>query len=138
MKHVGATYFILMFAVVLSACQRDIPKPENNVIEVFAAENSIIKENKKNSFHVKSFVRGNNVFIECMITNFSFRERDHSQDNSGKMLVLIDGKRYKEYSTAAFIIKDLESGHHRITLQIVNQNGHLTSLKREIVVVIPS
>jgi hypothetical protein len=136
MKRVGTIFFILMF-ITLTACQKDIPKPENNAVEVFAVENLLAIDNRIDPFYVKSYVKGNDVFIECRVSNFSFRDSGNKRESTGKLLVFLNGKKYNEFSTAAFILKDLKGGNHRITLQIVNQNGHFTSLKRELLVNIP-
>lgn len=137
MKKAVHLLFILM-TITLSACQKDIPEPETKSLTVSAAEIPFALVNKQGmTFHVRSFVKGNDVFIECMIPNFSFRNQDSVGSRSGKLLVFLDGNKFKEYSSAAFIMKDLKSGKHRITLQIVDSNGQKTSFKREIIVTIP-
>lgn len=131
-------FFFILMSIALIACQKDLPEPEtkNRVVSAAQLPNDVVSV-KGESFRVKSFVKGNDVFIECFVSNFSFREDDKNGSRLGKMIVYVDGQKYNQYSTAAFIIKDLKSGNHRISLQIVDSNGHTTSLKKEMVVSIP-
>ncbi|MFD2443397.1 hypothetical protein ACFSO7_05295 [Bacillus sp. CGMCC 1.16607] len=132
--------FIILTILPLFACQKDIPKPESrNIIfpSVTLASASGFVKTQKDSFIVNHFIRGNDVFIECRISNFSFRNSEKNGNQTGKMLVFIDGKKKQEYSAAAFILKDLSKGNHRISLQIVDGNGQKTSLKKEFMVTIP-
>jgi hypothetical protein len=131
-------FFFILLSLSLIACQRDLPEPETNSLVVSAAQlpNNVVSK-QRDSFQVKSFVKGNDVFIECRISNFSFREHNKNRNRSGKLNVYVDGKKYNQYSSAAFIVKDLNRGNHRISLQIVDSNGHKTSLKKEMVINIP-
>ncbi|MHC0037290.1 hypothetical protein [Pseudoneobacillus sp. C159] len=128
----------LVLTSVIVACQKDIPEPETKPLTVSAAQLSN-KPNKNLTgiFIVRPYVRGNDVQIECMIRNFTFQDKEGSRAESGTLLIYLDGKLYKEVSTAAFVLKNLKSGTHRIFLQIVDENGHKTSFKREIIVNIP-
>jgi hypothetical protein len=131
-------FFFILMSISLMACQKDIPEPETKSLVVSAAQlPNIVVSNQRESFHAKSFVKGNDVFIECRISNFSFREHNKNRNPSGKMIVYVDGKKYNQYSSAAFIVKDLTSGNHRISLQIVDSNGQKTALKKEMVISIP-
>jgi hypothetical protein len=128
-------FFFILMSISLLACQRDIPEPETRIKVVSAAELSKDLISKQgNPFQVRSFVKGNDVYIECFISNFSFRKEDKKGNRSGKMLVYVDGKKYNQYSSAAFIVKDLTTGNHRITLQLVDSNGQKTAMKRELVI----
>lgn len=137
MKYTVQFFFILM-SLSLIACQKDLPEPETKSMVVSAAQlPTIVSSKQREDFNVKSFVKGNDVFIECRISNFSFRENNKKENRSGKMIVYVDGIKYNQYSSAAFIVKNLKSGNHRITLQIVDLNGHKTSLKKEMIINIP-
>lgn len=131
-------FFFILMSISLIACQKDLPEPETKSRIVSAAQlpNDVVSMQRE-SFQVKSFVKGNNVYIECRISNFSFREYNKKGNRSGKMIVYVDGKKYNQYSSAAFIVKDLNRGNHRISLQIVDSKGHKTSMKKEMVISIP-
>jgi hypothetical protein len=123
----------------LIACQRDVPEPETKMV-VSAAQIPIVTgvvSNKGDPFLVKAFVKGNDVFVECVISNFSFHKQDKVGTRTGKLLVYVDGKKFDEFHTAAFIIRELSRGNHRITLQIINNNGQITSLKKDLIISIP-
>jgi hypothetical protein len=131
-------FFFILMSIALIACQKNLPEPEtkNRVVSAAQLPYDVVSV-KGESFRVKSFVKGNDVFIECIVSNFSFRDDDKKGSRLGKMIVYVDGQKYNQYSSAAFIVKDLKSGNHRISLQIVDSNGHTTSLKKEMVVSIP-
>jgi len=64
--------------------------------------------------------RGDRVFVSCVVDGVSFREMDHPKQKIGKMIVWIDGRKYREVSQAAFVIKQLPPGRHLIKLDVVN------------------
>lgn len=85
-------------------------------------------------FTVQHQVKGNDVFVECMIPSISFR--DHSK-NKGKLKLYVDGKERKEVTSAAFIIKGLPTGTHKIKIVVVKPNGEPYGLEKEFNVTIP-
>jgi hypothetical protein len=60
-----------------------------------------------------------------------------SAKDKGKILLYVDGKKKEEIFSAAFIIKGLSSGKHRIRLELVKENQPISKLKREFYVSIP-
>ena len=52
---------------------------------------------------MKHQVKGNDVYIECIVKDASFR------NNGTKLILYIDGKKTKEINNAAFIVKGLKS-----------------------------
>lgn len=139
-----AVHFILIFMIIsLTACQKDLPKPETKGMlwptkSAQIAHASDFATQYKEPFQVQYYLKGNNVLIECMISNFSFRNNhENSKLQTGIMHVYVDGKKVKEVSSAAFIIKDLHRGNHRVSLQIIKHNGEKTSLKKELIITIP-
>ncbi|MDP4103826.1 MAG: hypothetical protein Q8935_02640 [Bacillota bacterium] len=81
--------------------------------------------------------KGNNVFVECIVTGVTFREKDASNQKAGKMIVWVDGKKSKEVSNAAFIIKDLTSGNHKLKLEVVDLHNKSYGITKEFMVNIP-
>ena len=57
------------------------------------------------NFSVKTFVKGNDVYIECYVRDYQFTQSN--QKELASIAVSIDGKKHSERNTAAFIIKDL-------------------------------
>jgi hypothetical protein len=89
------------------------------------------------SFLVHHQTRGNDVFVECILTGISFRQNDHSKEKVGKVLVSIDGKKKQEVTTAAFIIKGISPGNHKLKLEVVNLKNEPYGLEKEFLVDIP-
>lgn len=124
----------------LIACQQDLPKPEsksNDMQKGRVIVASAMVEPNKDPFMVKHYIKGNEVFVECMIRNFSFRKSENKNVQTGKMRVYIDGKMKQEVESAAFVLRDLRKGNHRIALELINHNGQRTALKKEIIITIP-
>lgn len=141
--------FILPFLILgfLSGCHKDLPEPEAKSKIAAAADNKwmsldtlpVYYQNSKEipSFFVQHTTKGNNVFIECILTGISFRNPDHSKQKTGKLLVWIDGKRNQEVASAAFIIKGLPPGNHKVKLEVVDLNNKPYGLTKEFLVNIP-
>jgi hypothetical protein len=124
----------MLMLIYLTACQRDIPEPETkglsfiNPLTVVAAENN---SDRNAPFYVHYFTKDNQLFVECIVGNYSFRNQPVKGKQSGKLIVYIDGNKYREVSSAAFIIRDLSSGEHKIKLSVINKNGQPTGLEKE-------
>ncbi|SFA75904.1 MULTISPECIES: hypothetical protein [unclassified Bacillus (in: firmicutes)] len=140
LKGMKALIIVMMSLLVSAGCQKDIPKPENKIQIVtvnsnqFGEEESIPVNNspqQQDPFYVQSQINGKNVYIECIVRGVTFRNDPQSQGKAGKIIVTIDGKRNQEVRAAAFIIKGLSSGKHRIKLDIVKLNGEPYSLSKE-------
>ncbi|WP_026581533.1 hypothetical protein [Bacillus sp. J33] len=135
--------FCIQLLFILGACHRDIPEPETKLqVESVAAMEigsdmpvSGIESNKKDPFYVRHQVRGKNVLVECIVQGVSFRGQ--SAKEKGKILLYVDGTKKEEISSAAFIIKGLSSGTHRIRLELVKGNQPSASMNKEFYVTIP-
>ncbi|MCM3708690.1 MULTISPECIES: lipoprotein [Cytobacillus] len=134
--------FILLLIFVLSACQKDIPEPETNAeakVNAVKAEQLLpvsgVESSARDPFFVKHQIKGKDVFVECIVQDVSFRKQ--SSKEKGKILLYINGKKKDEIHSAAFIIKGLPSGKHRIGLELFKGNRSEASLKREFLVLIP-
>lgn len=91
--------------------------------------NGIFQENITSYFSVSDVkinykIKGKDVYIECIIPNFSF-QNEHDEENleRGNVHVFLNNKKYKEVNQAAFILKNLPSGNHKITLKFLNDDG---------------
>jgi hypothetical protein len=69
------------------------------------------------------------------VQDVSFRKQ--SSKEKGKILLYVNGKKKDEIHSAAFIVKGLPSGKHRIGLELIKGNSAEASSKREFIVVIP-
>ncbi|AIE59531.1 hypothetical protein MGA3_13911 [Bacillus methanolicus MGA3] len=143
MRFVKITLQLLILSSLLLGCRKDIPKPETNISilpidYVDAAANtpvSVLEDERDRTFFVRHHVRNGNLYIECMISGISFRS-NHT-GNKGKMILFIDGKKTKEISSAAFIVKGLNPGTHKVKLEIVKINNQPYDLTKEFYATIP-
>ncbi|WP_083402235.1 hypothetical protein [Bacillus sp. MUM 116] len=132
---------------IMSGGQNDVPKAESNpkLIPIVHASTykmddiSVFSENSNESpsLFVNYQARGKNVMVECILTGISFRESDKTKEKLGKMLVWVDGRKYQEVSTAAFIIKGLAPGNHKLKLEVTDLNNQPYGLTKEFMVNIP-
>ncbi|NMD71968.1 hypothetical protein HHO41_16840 [Bacillus sp. DNRA2] len=126
-----------LILIVLVGCQRDIPKPKSkeNKSSAFSLTDQVARvvaaTPHPSSFTVRHQINGKNVLIECKLQDISFRH-DLPDKQVGKIIVLIDGKKTEEVDSPVFILKDLTSGQHTITLQVVNLANQPYPLKKEI------
>ncbi|TCJ06105.1 hypothetical protein [Cytobacillus praedii] len=128
--------FTICLAVAISGCKKDIPKPETKIIGETASlytvthDIPVFKTNSsKEEFFVKHKVEGGNVMIECIIQGITFR--DTAGNNKGKIILYVDGKKEEEISSAAFIVKGLLPGTHRLTLEVTTEESSSVIMKKE-------
>ncbi|MCM3114059.1 hypothetical protein M3610_01990 [Neobacillus sp. MER 74] len=86
------------------------------------------------SLFVHHQIKGETVLINCVVSGISFRETDHSKKNLGKLVIWIDGKKKSEVKAAAFIIKGLSPGSHRVKLEVVDLNNQPYGMEKEFMV----
>ncbi|MFE4704041.1 hypothetical protein [Peribacillus simplex] len=135
---------ILALAVLMAAsgCGKKIPEPENSgvamqdvsVLKAATTVSSI--RNSDEDFRVKTFVKGNSVYVECYLKNYGFSESNPEQ--LATVSVFIDNQKKVDMKTAAFILKDVPNGMHKIKLEVLNGSGEKTGLQKEIEVHITS
>ncbi|PLR79231.1 hypothetical protein CU633_01370 [Bacillus sp. V3-13] len=132
--------------VCLTGCRRDLPEPET-ATKVHAESSlpaeisgdatvSAFKQAENRTFTVQHHIKGNNVFVECVVTGISFRAPHETGKEQGKIVVFVDGKKTEEVTAAAFILKNLSPGTHRIKLEVVQPNNQPYQLKNEFSVII--
>ena len=109
----------------------------SNVTHAEAVPVNHENSSKMPSFIVQHQVKGNNIFVECILTGISFRESDQTRQKIGKLIVSIDGKKSQEVVSAAFIMKNLSPGEHKVKLEVVNLNNEPYGLMKEFLVNIP-
>ncbi|MCH1623904.1 hypothetical protein [Fredinandcohnia quinoae] len=114
----------LLFISILAGCTNDKPVPKGFMgksIETFGL--SVTPNNNFRVFDVLHSVKGNNVYVECVIPNFTFKQSGGpKKDGEGHIAVYIDGKKVDKFSTAAFIIKGLSNGEHHLKIQIIHND----------------
>ena len=142
-------FIILLFllAGIIIGCQKNLPKPgmKPKIVsmdqlsyyhaEIVPVYNQNIKEIP--SLFVQHEIKGNQILVECIVNGVSFRESDHAKQKIGKMIVWVDGKKNSEVTSAAFIIKGLSPGVHKMKLEVVKLNNESYGLTKEFIVNIP-
>ncbi|MEY8189274.1 hypothetical protein AB4X15_06270 [Peribacillus simplex] len=135
---------ILALTVLVAAagCGKKIPEPENSgvamqgVSTVTAATTVSSIRNSDEDFRVKTFVKGSSVYVECYLKNYGFSVSNPEQ--LATVSVSIDNQKKVNMKTAAFILKDVPNGMHKIKLEVLNGSGEKTGLQKEIEVHITS
>ncbi|MGG5253067.1 hypothetical protein ACQYAD_06180 [Neobacillus sp. SM06] len=135
---------LLLFA---AGCQKDSLNPEIKA-KIFPLAADFIQTRTVQaekplaavspSLSVQYVIKGQNVFVECIVTGISFRESDRATQKIGKMLVWVDGRQKQEADGAAFIIKGLTAGSHHVKLEVVNLKNEPYGISKEFTVTIPT
>ncbi|WP_027408251.1 hypothetical protein [Anoxybacteroides tepidamans] len=104
---------------VLAACTNHKPEPETMYEAIPTASAQGVQ-----TIHVKHDVRGKDVFIECIIGNFSFKKGTRRKvEGEGHIDVYLNGQKINEVFTAAFILRGLPTGKHKVHLELVHNDG---------------
>ncbi|MBA4537949.1 hypothetical protein H1Z61_12600 [Bacillus aquiflavi] len=131
--------YLFLLIILLTACRRDLPEPEVKNFKNMSLLQSIPVYHpqtiEQEQFYVHHYVKGRNLYVECIVKGISFRSDNHDKKR-GKILLYVDGKKVKEIKSAAFIIKGLSLGNHRIKLEIVSPNNKTYHLTKEFYVTI--
>ncbi|WP_409305307.1 hypothetical protein [Peribacillus sp. SCS-155] len=139
MKQMSLILFLLL---ITSACNHDIPEPENKIENKTQVEKKDVEAAGPVSatgaepFIVKYNQKGDSLFIECLLKDYTF------SDAPGKPQVFVsmymDGRKLGDYQTAAFIVKEIPEGTHKVKLMVKDPDGHTEGLSREFTVYIDS
>ncbi|WP_102347053.1 hypothetical protein [Bacillus sp. Marseille-P3661] len=90
---------------------------------------------------VREEVRDNNVYVECVISNFTFSKRNEKVANkqgTGYIKLYLNNQKIDDIYTAAFIMKGLPKGVHRVKLELVNNDGTPYGVEKEFEVTVPN
>jgi hypothetical protein len=101
---------------------------ENNLITKKSLESN-------QNITVKHKVVNGDVYIECFVPNFSFTQKGQNSKKNGEghLLLYINGSKVDEIYRAAFIVKDLPAGKHKIKVEVVhNDSSPYNGLKKEL------
>ena len=138
MKQLLTLVFLLF---VSTGCVEDKPKPESNVeiVPMQVADlkqdsiEVIVHQQKSLELTIKHHVRNQDVYVECYIPHFTFKEKGGNKRNGeGHIDVFVDGKKVNEMNTAAFIIKGLEKGVHEMRLEVIHNDSSSYDLTKTI------
>lgn len=127
--------------MIVSACGHKMPEPENKSKEAgFPGHPSVqaasSKINSDDSFEVKHFIKGNALYVECFLKDFSFTPL--SKEQGAFIRMSLDGREFDDYHRAAFVAKAIPFGKHEVNLEIYDENGKPPGLEKKIIVEIHS
>lgn len=134
---------IVVLLLGFVGCSKNIPKPEAklilNPVQVVNMSNEIpvFQTQNEDRLFVHYFVRGKDLFVECMVPDISFRDQEDVHKPKGKIRLYVDGHFKEDITSAAFIIKGLNKGSHKIRLQVLRNNNTPYHLEKLIDVNIP-
>ncbi|MCP3741752.1 hypothetical protein [Rossellomorea sp. BNER] len=124
---------IIIVLSLLAGCRDDLPEPETNQ-KPSAIETVSSVAKKKAEMTVRHVVQGNQVYVECIVPDVTFSNNNSTQ--KGKIVVSLDGKRFNEYNTAAFIMKGVPKGVHHLKVEIVKPNNKPLGISKQFYVTI--
>ncbi|MDQ0217199.1 hypothetical protein ELQ35_08300 [Peribacillus cavernae] len=127
--------------LIVSACGRNIPEPENKekkigLLEHSTASAASIQSPAAEDFDVKYFVKGNFLYVDCFLKDFSFSPSTKKQQAIVRLYM--DGRKVNDYNTAAFIVRTIPEGKHQINLEILDKNGKPAGLEKKFIIEINS
>lgn len=125
---------LILLVLVLAGCKEDMPEPESFGTEI-SAEAATISQQDKAEITVRHIVQGSHVYVECIVPGVTFTS-GKSSSKKGKIVVSVDGKRYNEYHTAAFVIKGLNKGIHYVKLEILGEDNKSLDLQKQFYITI--
>lgn len=124
---------VFSLLLVLAAYTNHKPEPETMYKAVPVVSAPIAQ-----TMHVKHKVRGNDVFVECIVNNFSFKKGTrYKVDGEGHIDVYLNGQKVNEVFTAAFVVRGLPTGKHTIHLELVYNDSTKYGVSHEFEVNIP-
>ncbi len=93
-------------------------------------QESVVAREKAEPVVVNHRTKGSDVYVECLIPNFTFDEENQDKEYHGYIDVYLDGKKHLSVQKAAFIVQNLPEGKHTIRLDIMRgDGGRFLSLK---------
>jgi hypothetical protein len=104
------------------------------LIGILSGFNHVSPSAEMPSLFVHHEIKGEAVLISCIVSGISFREIDQSKRKIGKLVIWVDGQKKSEAKAAAFIIKGLTPGGHRVKVEVVDLNNEPYGLEKEFMV----
>ncbi|RIW27452.1 hypothetical protein D3H55_22870 [Bacillus salacetis] len=125
---------LLLLILGLAGCQEDMPEPESFGQKLEAKAASVSSADKA-EITVRHVVQGSQVYVECIARGVTFNADNAGR--KGKIIVTVDGKRFDEYHTAAFVMKGLNKGVHHVKVDVVSRDNTALGLQKQFYITIP-
>lgn len=121
------TLFILIALVSINLSAGQVPMARMVEKPMFNGQKVSANENLK----IMHLVKGNNVYIECIVPGMSFVSDKGTENKEGYIQLYINGKKLMKYQRAAFVIKDLPKGNHDIKLEFIYRHNQSSRVAKE-------
>ncbi|QFT88747.1 hypothetical protein FIU87_08830 [Bacillus sp. THAF10] len=119
--------FLCLF-LLLVGCKDKPEKPESTVdagVNVMKVVSHVPTEKKEQmDMVVHHFIKGNDVYIECIVTpDFHFTsDKEENHFGEGKIKVYSNQKEMGTYTKGAFVLRNLEKGNHPLTIKLLHND----------------
>lgn len=131
----AASFIFIVSIVILGFNYRDSAKQnESNNIE--AIEASSVYPLMEKDWAINYRVKKQRIYVENIISRFSFQGNASEGMNrlEGYIAVFINGKWTMNAHKSIFILKNINQGKHKITLQLKKKDGSDYGIKKNIYV----
>ncbi|WP_100330803.1 DUF6130 family protein [Bacillus xiapuensis] len=130
--------WLMIMAIGLAGCKQYYPEPEALKPVPSLTEAEAQAQNRpSNHWTVRHLLKGNQLFIECVVNGVSFANHRSDGTVKGRAVVYIDDKFYKNYHTAAFIVKGLTPGKHKVHIQLTDAHNRPLGFEKTFFITIP-
>jgi hypothetical protein len=133
MKRLFITF--LLFLLVTSACSTRFNSLQ---VQNAKAEQSHFVNSEQREIVVHHEIKGQDVYVECIVNDFSFesRKKETRKEGQGHLHLFLNGTKIDEIYQAAFIIKGLPKGTHQLQIELVHNDHTTYDLKHDFEVTI--
>ncbi|KKB39231.1 hypothetical protein [Bacillus thermotolerans] len=132
-------WLVIVAAVMMTAgCKQAFPEPEAWLPSTSSSHAEAQAEESAREWTVHHLLRGNNVLVELVVPGVSFSAKGTASQKAGQAAVYINGQHFQTYHTAAFIVKGLPSGTHKVDIKLLDQNNQPLGYEKSFNVSIPS
>lgn len=126
-----------------AGCTNEKPRPETRVEAAAVPWAANIPPADKSSgvngrsITMQHQIKGKDVYVECMITNFLIKKGTREKvEGEGHLNLYLNGKKIDEVYTAAFVIKALPPGKHTIKVELAYNDSTSYDISEEIEITI--
>ncbi|MCY9159611.1 hypothetical protein [Bacillus atrophaeus] len=113
---------ICVLCMVTAGCSVHKPVPKGELGKTAALEAQAHPKELQGEWLTYK-IKDSRVYVECMLNDFHFKTGPASvRDKQGYLAVYSDGKKLRNEYTAAFIVRHLSKGNHRLTVEVISRH----------------
>jgi hypothetical protein len=128
--------YVIVSCLIATGCsfqpEKNNVSPESTastieIIEVSSSNQAVetVANKDERTLSLKHDVNGKDVLIECYVPNFHFSKEKMgkpNKDGEGHIHLYLNGKKIGRIFKAAFIVKGLPSGKHKLKVEVAHNN----------------